>query len=281
MDEEVAFENYLYGDGKKIVISNIDFCVDRIVMLPALRPLQLERAVNLSIELCQVTDFRRKLLEKYSECPVLMFRLYKQGIFSFESIKPFFHEVDAFMLCFYFRKEIKDFDQFIKINHGCSNIDSFFRSKYIPQTLSLFEKEKIIDQFVEFGFIPSSIEYYLKYDDIDAFLNIDFFDQNAQWSRFEWSAKPKYLDLLSFSGFFGSIRCFKHLLMKGFEINDNVTYMIVCSGCLDLYHLCQGDLLFSPKCVIMASGFCHLSLFAFMIENGANINSFTEKVDFS
>jgi len=39
---------------------------------------------------------------------------------------------------------------------------------------------------------------------------------------FEWSYKPEYLDLLSFAGFFGPVKYFNHLLVKGFDINVNL-----------------------------------------------------------
>ena len=62
---------------------------------------------------------------------------------------------------------------------------------------------------IEYGFVPSSIEYCLKYDAIDEFTDFNITNQEAKWNK-----KPKYLDLLSFSGYFGSIKCFKHIIMK-------------------------------------------------------------------
>ena len=100
------FEEYLFGDGKEIVIDDFDFCVDRIIMFPKIRPHQLETAVRLTIEFCQIADFRRKLLEKSNECPVLIYQLYKRGVFVFKDIKPFLRNREAFILSYYFRKEI-------------------------------------------------------------------------------------------------------------------------------------------------------------------------------
>ena len=126
---------------------------------------------------------------------------------------------------------------------------------------------------IEYGFLPSSIEYCLKYDVFDILQDMEIFHQEAKWSPFEWSNKPKYLDLLSFSGFFGSVKCFKHLLMNDFEITDQVLSMVVCSGCLDLLHLCQRQQSFTYDDIFMASEFFHLPLLVFMIENGADVNS--------
>jgi len=262
MEEKITFERFLFGDGNEIIIDDMEFCINRIVILPKIRPHQLDKAVRLSVEYCKLSDFRRKLLEKSNVCPVLIYQLYKRGILEFEEIEPFLGNENSFLLCFYFRKEINDFDRFIRRKSKPSNIDESF-----------FENDKDIDQFIEFGYLQSSIEYCLKFDVIDDLLNIDNFQQKAKWSPFEWSDKLEYLDLLSFAGFHGSIKSFKHLLMKGFVINDNVLSMVVCSGCFDLFHLCQGLQFVTPNLVCKATEFFQLPLLVFMTENGADINA--------
>jgi len=260
MEEKVSFERFLFGDGNEIFIDDMEFCVDRIVMLPKIRPHQLDKAVSLSVEYCQIADFRQKLLKKSNECPVLIYQLYKRGVFVFEEIEPFLCMRDTFLLCYYFRKGIKDFDSFIK-------------NKDLPDDLdeSFLDNDNYIDQYIEYAFLPLSIEYCLKYDVIYDLVVFDNLNQEAKWSPFEWSYKPKYLDFLSFAGFFGSIKCFKHLLMNGFEINKNVLSMVVCSGCLDIFHL--GQQFSSIECLCKASEFFHLPLLVFMMENGSDINS--------
>jgi len=265
MEEKISFEDFLFGEGNEIRINDMEFCVDRIIELPKIRPHQLDKAVRLSIEYCQIADFRRKLLEKSNECPVLIYQLYKRGIFVFEEIEPFLRNSNTFLLCYYFRKEIKDFDSFIKSKDKLDDLDASF-----------FQNENEIDQLIEYGFLPSSIEYCLKYDVIDDLLNLNNLNQKARWSPFEWSIKRQNIDLLSFAGFFGSIKCFKHLLMKGLVINEKVLSMVVCSGCLDLFHICQGQDFLTPNLVCQVSEFFHLSLLDFMIENGADINAKNE-----
>ena len=61
--------------------------------------------------------------------------------------------------------------------------------------------------------------------------------------------------------------------MKGFEKNDNVLSMVVCGGCFDLIHLCQGQQIFTPKLVCKASQYFHQPWFVFMFENGADLNA--------
>jgi len=260
MEEKISFERFLFGDENEIIIDDMEFCVDRIVMFPKIRPHQLENAVRISAEYCKLADFRRKLLEKSTECPVLIYQLYKRGVFVFEEIKTFLKNRNTFLLSYYFRKEIKDFESFIES-----------KDKPYDFKKSFFENENDIDQLIEYGFMQSSIEYCLKYDVIDDLALWNNLNQTVSWSPFEWSFKPEYLDLLSFAGFFGSIKCFKHLIMKGFEINENVLSMVVCSGCFDLFHLCQGHQLGTPNLVCKASEFFNLPLLVFMIENGGDI----------
>jgi len=269
MEEKILFEKFLFGDGNEIFIDDIEFCVDRIVILPKIRPHQLEKAVRLSIEYCKLADFRQKLLEKSNECPVLIYQLHKRDIIAFEEIEPFLRKREAFLLCYYFRKEINDFDNFIRSKSKPDGIDESF-----------FKKENDIDQLIEYGYLQTSIEYCLKYDIIDDLVGFGNLNQNASWSPFEWSYQPEYHDLLSFSGFFGSIKCFKHLLLKGFEINDNVLLMVVCVGCFDLFHLCQGHQFVTPNLICKASAFSHLSLVVFMTENGVDINGKNDDVEY-
>jgi len=261
MKEKIVFEQCLFGNENEIVVNDIEFIVDRVVMLPKIRPHQLDKAVSFSIEYCRNTDFRRKMLEKSNECPVLIYQLFKRGVFVYEEIRPFLKNRNSFLLCYYFWKETDDFGKMIKGKDKPYGFDEFFS-----------DKSGDIGLLIDFGFIPSSIEYCLKYDVVDDLNNFSIMNQNAKWSPFEWSFKPDYLDFLSFSGFFGSIKCFKHLLMKGFEVNEKVLSMVVCSGCSDLFQLCQGQKYVTIESVCMAAEFCHLHMLIYMSENKANIN---------
>ena len=262
MEELILFELFLYSDETEHKILDEDFFADRIIMLPRFRPHHLERAVELSVDYCQNKVFKQKLLEKSIECPVLIFRLFKRGVFVFEEIEPFLRDRNSYLFCYYFRQEIIHFE-------------SFIRNKRIPNDFEdeLLENRYHLDQLIEFGFLSSSIEYCLKYDVIDVFRDMTISNEKyAKWSLFEWSCKPKYLDLLSFSGFFGSIKCFKQLILNEYEISNEVISMVVCSGCFDLFHFCQRNQIYTNESLYIAVEYCQLHLLAFMIENGADIN---------
>jgi len=129
----------------------------------------------------------------------------------------------------------------------------------------------------KYGFCPSSTEYILKYDDVEKLqssISVNQKDFMAKWSPFEWSIKPKSFDLLSFTGHFGSIKCFKHLLLNGFSINDSTLESVIYSGNSDLFRLCYDNGINSfSSLVTTAAQFCRLSLLKFFVQNGAEIDA--------
>ena len=199
-------------------------------------------------------------------CPVLLYKLYQLGIFLFDDIKTFLENRDAFILSYYYHKEIDNFDDHIRLKTIPSDYDDCY-----------YEFKENIDALIQYGFAPNTIEYCLKYDDINAFINI-YSNQNhspggiAKWSPFEWSQKPDFFDFLSFYGFYGSIECFKYLLMNGFSIDDKIRSIVVCSGNTDLFHICNNVIVDFSNHICYAAEYFRLSILNFLIEKGVNIN---------
>jgi len=264
MEEKIRFENSLYDpqtDDIGYNISDIEFLVDRLVCLPLVRPFLLEKAVTLCVKYASTINFLRKLLSESKECPVLIYRLYKRGVISFQEIEPILRSTDSTIYCYYFRKEFIDFELFAKKNNHFVDFDR-----------SLIKDDEEIDRIIQYGFHPSSIEYCLKYDDIDVLRDLNINDNGiAKWSPFEWSYKLNFLDYLSFSGYFGSINCFKHLIINGYQITDSVKSSVVCSGSFDLFRLCNGSIII-PQSIFCAAQFCRLSLLSFFLENSIDIS---------
>jgi len=263
-DKKIDFEKSLYGDVTTDIareIIDVEFWADRIVCLPSFRPFNLETTVRLSIEYCKNTQFRHKLLEKALVCPVLIYRLFKSGVYVLNDVTDILNRRDSLVFCYYFWKEIQKFPEFIrkKRNDGC--IDGDFCGN-----------EEEYDLYIEYGFVPFSMEYCLKYDEIVKFRDIDTQNrQFAKWSPFEWSYKPSSLDLLSFSGYFGSIQCFKYLLMKGYPIIDEVRSLVIFSGNIDLFHISNRTESINFE-IFNASEYNRLSFLEYLVENGANLN---------
>jgi len=61
--------------------------------------------------------------------------------------------------------------------------------------------------------------------------------------------------------------------MKGFKIKDDVLSMVICGGCFDLFHICNGQQLVTSESICKASEFFHLHLLVFMNENRTDLNS--------
>jgi len=263
MDKLLEFEKFLFNDEifyKKFDILDVDFWVNRIVIFPSIRPLLLDKVIGLAAEYCTNLEFRRLFLFKCSnKCPVLIYRLYKMGILSFEEIEPLFSRSE--ILKYYFRKQIIGFEDQVKTYNIILEYD-----------FSFFEHKNDIDNMIEYGFVPNTVEYCLKYDDIVVFRSIFPLNQcDVQWNPFEWSEKPQLLGLMSVSCFFGALCCFKHMLLNGYHVNDTAKSLAVCSGNLDIFHLFEygSDHFFMG--LYFAAKFFRVSFLDFFLGNGAEI----------
>jgi len=265
MSQLIAFENQVLGDNplsEVILIEDIDFLARKLIRLPSLRPLFIDKIVMLCQKYFHLSGFKERIIKgSIYKCPIVTYKLFKLGFIQFTDFSNYLMMDKCFMGCFYFRKEILDFEQIIQKKKITEEFDP---SNYTSD----FE----IDQYINFGFKPSTIEYCLKYDDISEFREIlsnpvILHVEEAKWSPFEWSRKPKILDLLSFSGFFGSIQCFKHLLVSGWRISHYVSQTVICCGQTELFHMCKFDVQdFSIHCCLAAE-YCRLSILEFLIES--------------
>jgi len=269
-EQNLAFEESLFGDNpvfERIEIANLEFWVDRLSALPQYRPLFLDNIVNLCQQYCDSDNFRNRLLEKaIYTCPVLIFRLYLKEIYALSEIMVFLMSKLAYVPSFYFKKGIGDFKSFIK--------EKLYPEEYDK---SFFENDDEIDFRIQYGYIPHSIEYCLKYDDLQS-LRVFFSEilslkeYSISGSPFEWAKIPRKLGYLGFSGYFGSLNCFKYLLMNGFEIDDSVKDIVVCSGHTDLYHMCNCSITNIYEKVSFASMFCRISLLNFLIDSVSDVS---------
>jgi len=270
MDTLLQFEASLFDEDAEFIslpISNVDFWVDRLVVFPSLRPFMLEKAVDLCCDYCQNANFRDILIEKsITGCPVLLYRLFKRGSFTLDQIESKLCHPETYISSFYFRKEIKGFVEFFEAHSQLYDYDNNF-----------FKGENDIELMIQYGFVPLSIEYCLKYDDIDVFRSLfskEYFSNKpiCDWSPFEWCQSPDNVSLMSFSGYFGSLQCFKFLLMNGFKIEDSVKSTVVCSGNTDLIRLCNEGTRDYSNHLNKAAEFIRSKFIHYFIEMGAFIN---------
>lgn len=91
MDCYIEFEELLFFEEspfKDYEICDLDFWVEKILQLPSLRPFSLEKTIRICAEYIKIADFRHLLLEKSNICPIIVYHLFKRGVFGFEEIKP-------------------------------------------------------------------------------------------------------------------------------------------------------------------------------------------------
>jgi len=264
------FENSLLGENPTYIVYDIadyEFWIDRLVKLPSIRPFILERVVDLIVEYCNNEVFRVKFLkEAIDNCPVLTYHLFKKGIYDFDEIKSLLDQGIGSKSIYYYYKEIKNFEEYLKKQQ----IPFRFEEAILQDMGSL-------DTLITYGYLPSTAEYCMKYDDYESFISIltkkvNSYEENAKWSPFEWSKKPEALDYLSFSGFFGSIHCFKHLLVNGYKLNDITSSIVVCSGNTDLFHLCNRENNEFSYHFLLSSSFAHMPILRFLFEKGGPVN---------
>jgi len=231
MKPYVDFQDALFsGEDIKVSLDDLEvsFLVSQIALFIELRPLQFDRAAQLCKCWYHRAGFKNELRRQlFFKCPVLFYKLLIDGVFDINEIMEYYQRESHYSIILY-QDIIPDYSSFVKKIMGSGSADYLLKKK---------RKEKFL-----FGFHPSSVEYCLKYDDIESlklhFENPSFSISNElKWNRYEWSQKPLSMDILSFAGHYGSINCFKYLLMVGCEVTVSVLNSLLCSGSIELFSL--------------------------------------------
>ena len=262
LEAHLLFESKLYQENPELRYVkglNNDFVVDKLINYPRYRPFHMKDTVELCKEYCESEDFRQKLLSKViNACPSLIYRLYKMGTLSFEEIEVALPQHTYDIIYLYFHKEFS--------NSGCINEDIY--SLYSINK-EFFDDNERVELILEYGFHPSSLEYCLKYDDDLSISeqNIDlskYIDREYEWSIFEWSKKPLSRNYLAFAGFFGSVRCFRKMILIGFCVDIHIAIDSISSGSNDIYHMLK--LISNRQFLKNAVEFCHIPLMQYLID---------------
>jgi len=275
--EQIAVEKALYSDSpvfEYIEIQKKDFLVKIFGLYPKLRPHNLENFVFFCSNYLQEASFRKVVLKDvFFVCPTLIQRLYQINCFTELEIKESLEFHRRKFLCLFFKNSIEvDYSGFIDdkraINYQYLHGDGLSTE---------------LESFIQYGFLKCSMEYCLKYDQFEEIESIMIKNPNkreCEWSPFEWSEKPKSLNFLSFSGFFGSIKCFRILLLLGFVIDDLIVCNDVSCGSRVLFKIVF-DLHFKNFSFIHeASKFFHLSVVEYLVNQNIDINAKDKYVEF-
>ena len=98
--EKSLFENCTCNFEK---ILDEKFILERLVSLPSYRPFFLENCVQICQKLCEHPSFKERLLkESMKNRPILLYRLFKAGIYCFDSIWIIMNNIENYICFFYF-----------------------------------------------------------------------------------------------------------------------------------------------------------------------------------
>jgi len=266
-DEYISFEKMIFSDHPDIqYVNNLDeeFIICTLCRIPKFRPFLLSEVVHLAAEYCQSQKFKDQFI---SDCslisPVILHRLFKIGVYSFDEILNEMKKPGRYRLAAYFLRQPLDYEDYI------SNENNPYKD--LPCS---FDE---ISGYVEFGFAPFSIEYALKYDEIEVLQSIlsdpSYYNiENQSWNLFEWTKKPNNLDALSFSGYFGSIKCFKRLLFNNCQINEGVIQCVISGGSNDLFHIVRSSISNPSQCLYYACQHCRYSFIDYFLDQSINLD---------
>jgi len=235
----ITFQRSLLDDN--LVSSAIDipfdFIVDSLILCIRVRPFSSERVIEVCRMYINSQDFRTLLLKKgIRTLPVLIFWLFHQGIYSIHEIVDELISHNHYFPSLYFAEEIRDFERL--------TMNFVDRSVYHD-----FFSNGMLSGCIKYGFNISTPEYFLKYDlfeSLQEFINgLDsIYLKPIEWSPFEWTNKPpsplfEKMNIMSMAALYGSLRCFRLLMIHGYIINGNVVEMSYCGGNFEIIQLCR------------------------------------------
>ena len=149
----------------------------------------------------------------------------------------------------------------------------------------LFSNEpENLKSLIKHGFSKGSLGYSLKYDDLNGLKDLyndskTVIDSLVSWTNFEWSYYPKNPTSLIVSAHFGSIKCFKFLILNKAKISPSVVPQAIYSGWFELIHINQEYFNSNFKWLKFASEFFQERIFDWIVENGIVIHNVMSSTD--
>jgi len=269
--EQIAIEKMLYGAPPRfeyIEIQKMDYLAKLCGSFPKLRPHYLDSFVIFCSPYLQNASLRKIVLEKvFVGCPALIQRLYQIGCFSENEIRESLEYHRREFLCLFFKNVIEVDNNYLWDDNYA------YKNKW---------SDKELDSLILFGFLEHSIEFCLKYDlfnEIESLMVNYPNKRECKWSLFEWSQKPISLGFLSFSGFFGSLKCFRVLLLSGFVVDNQVARDVLFSGSRALFNLIWDLRIQNYSYLHEAARFVHLNIVEFLVNEKADINAKNNDVE--
>jgi len=237
LKEDLLIQEKIFGYNEdKIESGDCDWIAYNLVRFARIRPFDLDYLTKLCLKYGTDSSFDAEI-QKYIlkrglvKCPKIIHCLYCKGLFSFEDIKRELEKSNNFMPYFYF------FNHFDNLR---TQIERFWKYSECRSNFKLLETQgsDFFYQLIKYGCPVDSIQYYLKYDDVDGLSRIvsnPGFNHNSpiKFSSFEWAYSRIKLNSLGFAAYFGSIKCFKKLIM------DSCSVIVPITRNLEILHICD------------------------------------------
>lgn len=215
----------------------MDMLAHELSLLPILRPFCINSVVDICKRIlksdCQ--DMFSYYIIRYSLmfCPHILRKLSLSGSIDIKTIlERLYERANLFQAMFFL--EFFEFGRLFTFfdEHNIRNEDYF-----------VHQNTSFVKEIIEYGFPSNSIEFLIKYDlanEIMVSISQPSFSKASisKWSPFEWSQRPKSLNLLSICAHFGSAKCFRLLLVNGFSIDTHTINEAVFSGDYDIFWMC-------------------------------------------
>lgn len=266
MQEYVNIQDFIYNSDI-VSLESLCFTDDlnmsrEIVVFVKTRPMKIGLALDLCAGLIKKSEIFKDFLIMQSmiRCPIIFYKLFEMGYISFPCIEPYILEYKSLLPSLYFFSHISD----IKIIKNFRDVENVYR-KY-PEIWN--NNPTLLNELINFGFPLNSIEYIIKYDDCGNLKNridMELKDYKIEWSPFEWSYQCRSSCLLGFAAHFGSLRCFRLLMLNGFVVNDFVIMESIFGGSFDIVHLLPQN--YTIKHLEIASQSCQAQIYNWIVEN--------------
>jgi len=232
IEKYIDFEDHLFGSNPVIkYYEQIDhsYLFLALSFANTVRPFVMEDTIDFILRLpFDKQEVLHHLDICVKMCPALVFFLYKKGYLCLDEIVEKSIRLNSPRLKLYFYGTFPDVIQSLYLKNSTISI--------------LFKNYPLMnDEEMEFvfshGFPKSSIEFLIKYDLIADLQNNCLIPDNLCWNPFEWTIKTEMTSPLNFAAHFGSIKCFKYLLMSGLKILPNIEKCVVFGGNYDIFHI--------------------------------------------
>jgi len=216
-------------------------------------------------------DFWKQLYDSYWSGRLIRV-LYSEGCFTIEEILEMVVSTREYwqFLC-YFIDVIPE----IELRISNSYVHSML-SQYI-QTYKA-DNWKIYREMIEYGFPKDSIFYlirYDRYDDLPKYLSTPNFDinQKIEYSPFQIISRIQIDSLLAFAAAWGSINCFKIILLNGGSVTSNVAICAFFGGNIEIIRLIEPDYYGNGECLSKCISSGHYEIANWFLEQNSDFSS--------